>query len=1131
MDDYSLEKIKTALEKRSRGITSSSIAQPSLKKKDPSKKIKPSTRKEGLQQRKNKILSQSDVLSTLEKIFGKYKNFSYEIEASFGILDKKLSRFIPGLSSPEYFNTLKKRLFSDSNFQFDDYIERRVDIPETGNVRRVVILSSEEDDLASDQDPVTGQNANILYEQKKTIENHDWDMYGVRFRVSQEKYIRELPEEWKRNFSRYQQRYTFVVNDPKSPYYGVQIDMSRVTERGRVKYEVEIERAKVEQKDYKNFHKRFISAVRYIYDLSLFGEPMTIPDRKNVIRSFNNLIGKPTMAYKVLRINGGFENRPINLKIKEILSADPYVTIKTDGIRMFLYLDHNRLIFSQPLSNFVFAIKWNSNKYIDQVLSNSKKEKDDKTKYQIVNSLIDGELRTFQQEGNKVKIVFDAFDLLFHGDLDVRDRYFEERYERLNRIGNLQFISTDDIDFEYSIKQYFSPKENNFYENSSKALDLLDEENTDGIIYQPLGVYKNSNTFKWKPEDKMTIDFSLSPLLEEEIEKLNLDPEKDYWWMLVYGSNYYKDGNLYYNITKNGNIVQVEYREIPKNDKTYIPRKENYFDLKRKLMYFYGTKDHPFRGYSEMQKLYLNEISGKIVDEKDDKLAFVEEPREGIVYECQYVYDENTNIGNFIPNRIRDDKDKPNFITPAIEVWKDINNPITTDTITGNNLKVMRKYHNHIKQEILNNELPINSTILDIGSGRGGDLMKWEQARVKNVVVVEPNNTNLKELNRRKPLNYNPNLHIINGGAESSVLIKNVLEGENLTLDATVAFFSLTFFFEDKSKLKSLINTIDLLPDRGKFIGIVMDGLKVEELLNKVREEENIPPNEGSYYDTESFVIEQINKFKDRCCGNKIEVEINDSDSMVKDKYEEYLFYFNYFEKYMREKGFVLLNQGFLNDGDMFDHLSKDAKTFSSLNRVFVFQKRNVTVPISIDLLKKNEKKKLANPYGEKLFYTGVKDSPLNFTDSVEYSSKKKIDRTKIKLSTSKFKTLNAGDLYKELEKRQKEISDGSVSAYKDFKSRLENKNEWMGELQLTQLISEDINVNIFVLNFDGKRLKCSDLLSKNKKSVFKPNRDSVILVTADNIHYQPVLRQKGKIYERIFKAGDSLIEKLLNEI
>jgi hypothetical protein len=61
----------------------------------------------------------------------------------------------------------------------------------------------------------------------------------------------------------------------------------------------------------------------------------------------------------------------------------------------------------------------------------------------------------------------------------------------------------------------------------------------------------------------------------------------------------------------------------------------------------------------------------------------------------------------------------------------------------------MRRYHNDLKNRLLNEYKTDQPVLLDIGTGQGGDIQKWKRAGYKNIVCIEPNYESYQESIRR----------------------------------------------------------------------------------------------------------------------------------------------------------------------------------------------------------------------------------------------------------------------------------------------------------------------------------------------------------------------------------------------
>lgn len=113
-------------------------------------------------------------------------------------------------------------------------------------------------------------------------------------------------------------------------------------------------------------------------------------------------------------------------------------------------------------------------------------------------------------------------------------------------------------------------------------------------------------------------------------------------------------------------------------------------------------------------------------------------------------YDQENNI--LIPVRLRFDKTHAN----SYKVYESMMNAykkgdiLDLDIMRGvkNSLFFFRVCHNIAKVEIISQ---CSGVILDIGSGRGGDLAKWMHNRnITKVIAIEPNIDNYNELMHRK---------------------------------------------------------------------------------------------------------------------------------------------------------------------------------------------------------------------------------------------------------------------------------------------------------------------------------------------------------------------------------------------
>jgi len=179
------------------------------------------------------------------------------------------------------------------------------------------------------------------------------------------------------------------------------------------------------------------------------------------------------------------------------------------------------------------------------------------------------------------------------------------------------------------------------------------------------------------------------------------------------------------------------------------------------------------------------------------------------------------------PLRIREEKPQPNRVEIAEDVWNDINNPLDHQTLVGESFALVRAYHNRVKRQLLQ-EIPAESYLVDLGSGRGGDVRKWYH--LARVLAVEPNLEHAKELRRRlesavirngtsiSTMDQKVKIEICGGEdttriVEAAKLAFGLTEANNTNLPPMYIsmMLSLSFFWKSISFLNQLATTIRAL--------------------------------------------------------------------------------------------------------------------------------------------------------------------------------------------------------------------------------------------------------------------------------------------------------------------------------
>ena len=155
--------------------------------------------------------------------------------------------------------------------------------------------------------------------------------------------------------------------------------------------------------------------------------------------------------------------------------------------------------------------------------------------------------------------------------------------------------------------------------------------------------------------------------------------------------------------------------------------------------------------------------------------------------------------GRLQPTRPRPDKPQANSLEI---VNKNMKQSGIGTIFTGIGSYMMRKYHNRVKREMLKSSNIAQATILDIGTGQGGDITKWMTS--KKVYCVEPDAEAIREMDiRMQNITSSPNI-LANNIYLRDIDISEIKD----KIDVFVAFFCMNQWNKDDwDALKRVINT------------------------------------------------------------------------------------------------------------------------------------------------------------------------------------------------------------------------------------------------------------------------------------------------------------------------------------
>lgn len=526
------------------------------------------------------------------------------------------------------------------------------------------------------------------------------------------------------------------------------VDLTKVPDKNNKDfYEIELEYTG-------SFEKFDLDAledeISYIYLIVHQSENFVTPTQiTNLVNQFNNAFGeKPQKTF-----NKNISPKARNIQYRDLsfggIVGNPkeeyVVSHKADGKHYYLILNNEGVWL---VSN---------NQYNLLYSSQTKKAFGGNEFFVFETEVV---YRDVKYQGKLVKYYVLIFDCIYYKQEDVRMKNIWERVGCIaSFIGQLPNMKLFQDDFVYFVekKVYAIETVDDFFKATKLLLDDQDnlEYPTDGLIFSP------SNQFNYH-SDKL-------PLSQRDLHTVS-----DYCkWKPA------SKITIDYRVVKNGNQINLLVYNVIK--KLEVP--------------FFGTNAYPI-------------TQDMIYDGFDDE-QYLDK-----IVECYY----DIVCHQIRPLKIRLDKEGPNRLDIAESNWYDVHNPILIEDLTGQSLTLVNKYHNQIKNilfslptnyESMDIKLPENYNLLDIGGGRGGDLARWIKSKVNQVITVEPNLENLKELKSRLSNSIlKDRVTYINTIGEDTVQITETVEKLVGKVDVISLMLSLSFFWADEKHLDALVQTI-----------------------------------------------------------------------------------------------------------------------------------------------------------------------------------------------------------------------------------------------------------------------------------------------------------------------------------
>lgn len=170
-------------------------------------------------------------------------------------------------------------------------------------------------------------------------------------------------------------------------------------------------------------------------------------------------------------------------------------------------------------------------------------------------------------------------------------------------------------------------------------------------------------------------------------------------------------------------------------------------------------------------------------------------------------------------------------------------NPTDLDTRAKSPIYFLRNFNNWTKSVLINEYIkkvridqqnnPIS--VLDLGAGRGGDILKWKKANVSRVTFLDLAELSLEECKNRynNPVRCNFEALFIHSDATRDLIRKKIPQ-THLLHDMVSSQFCIHYSFESFKQADTFLeNVSDSLRYGGYFVGTTTDGNEVVSRLKK----------------------------------------------------------------------------------------------------------------------------------------------------------------------------------------------------------------------------------------------------------------------------------------------------------
>jgi len=296
----------------------------------------------------------------------------------------------------------------------------------------------------------------------------------------------------------------------------------------------------------------------------------------------------------------------------------------------------------------------------------------------------------------------------------------------------LDGINTQLDGYKFKIKPCFQLTEI-YSEILTQLIEQKIEYPTDGIIFTSAKEnYQTTQYFKWKPPNYMTIEF-IAKQCPSNI--LGIPPYSKHRGKTLYLLYVGIRSDLMYSLSLKR--LQHYYSIFPNlNRKDYIPI--HFTPSNSPLAYLFWNEN-----------LNLDNKIVELVWENDWKLVKIRDDRESDYKNNQY-FGNDFMVAELIWNSYSNPFTYKDLILPYNEMKKQFY--FITDN--SKNYQEIRYFNNWVKNKLLESIGQNHYWLIDLGSGKGQDFLKYIRLGTRNIIFIDENPNNVEEVISRKYLYY-----------------------------------------------------------------------------------------------------------------------------------------------------------------------------------------------------------------------------------------------------------------------------------------------------------------------------------------------------------------------------------------